>query len=122
MVLRSTLYRLVSLSEAAPLCSANLRSIAELTAGVIIPSIPATNVVYRHLKPTFSSHTLGLSQKLKSLHWSRTPSENITGDMLEMGSARNHYQVINENPIKLPSTTIRPKNMAQLKAKDNASA
>ncbi|KAL8892838.1 MAG: hypothetical protein Q9215_000202 [Flavoplaca cf. flavocitrina] len=70
-------------------------SIAEVTAGVIIPSVPSLSVVCRHYQPTVIGYSTGWGQKLKSVLSSRTTEIQKTADSLEMGTRSDSYRKLN---------------------------
>lgn len=67
-----------------------------MTAGVIIPSVPAANAVYRRLESASPGHTLEFSRKLKSVLPSKTVYEHERSDSMEIKMLKKNYQMINE--------------------------
>ena len=72
--------------------NAGIPSIAEVTAGVIIPSVPSISVVYRHFQPAIHGYSTGVGQKLKKVLSSRSTETQKTMDSLEMGIRSESYQ------------------------------
>lgn len=72
----------------------------EVTAGVIIPSVPAANAVYRHLKPTVSGHLSTFRRKVRRIASSKATNNGKMEDNFGMGFDGDRYHMIDEVPMK----------------------